>query len=146
MPADGEVELHYGVRAAERALDVAVFLVDDGGLYRCVLRVQLDGKRFDLERDELRRVFGEVGVFREHCCDRLTDVAHLVAREQMLAVGLEALHARRTKFDRRHFGDIGEGPHRDAGWRGQRLCGVDGNHFAVRVRRAHDAHVQLAGK
>src|SRR5205823_9576469 len=60
--------------------------------------------------------------------------------------GLEARHPRRTKFDRRHFCDVGKGPYGHAAWRRQRLGSVDGNYFSVRMGRAHDAHVQLAGK
>ena len=48
-----------------------------------------------------------------------------------------------AKIDRRHVGNIGRGPHRKHA--GQRACrrGVDRKDAAMRVRRAHDAHVQL---
>src|SRR5205085_12700309 len=60
--------------------------------------------------------------------------------------GLKSLDARGAKFDRRDIGNVGKGPCRHTAWRRAGLCRVDGDDAAMRVLRAHDAHMELAGE
>ena len=90
-----------------------------------------------------RRRPPRIGVLGEHAGHRLADVAHELAREDRLAVGLQPRDPGHAEIDRRHLGDIGAGPHRDHARRAERRADVDGAQSAVGHRRAHDAHGEL---
>ena len=100
----------------------------------------------DVDEDALGGILGEIGVGGEDDRHRLADIAHLVLRQDRLAVGLEAGDADLAEIDRRDRGDVGEGPHRRHAGHGQGLARLDAEDAAVGDRRADDAHVELAGK
>ena len=148
MPADGQLKFDDVRRVAEHRVDVAIALADDGGFAgmarrkfdRRGLRVEQRRQLLDLRRDQVGGVLGDIGIGGKHRGDRLADIAHAVARQHRLAIRIERRDRALAEIDRRHFGDVGCGPHRiDAGQRARRR-GVDRDDAAMRVRRAHDAH------
>ncbi len=150
MAADGEVELDNGVRSAEGAGEIAVGFLNDGGFGRAavlelagrIARIEDDGQFLDLDIDQVGGVFGQIGVGREHSRHRLADITHVFSRQDGLAIEREPFDLGQPEVDRRNAGDVGEGPDRDHPRQRQRGAGVDRYDAAVRVRRAHHAHVQ----
>ena len=104
------------------------------------------GEVFDVGEDQIGRVLGKVGILGKDHRHRLADIAHLGGREHRLAVGPEAGHADLAEVDRRDVGDVGRVHTRDHAGQRQRLRRVDAEDAAMGHRRAHDAHVELAGK
>jgi hypothetical protein len=115
MAADRELELDHHGRGAQRRVDVAVALADDGHLGvaagRELARLGLGGEQdrqlLDLDHDQIGGVLGHVGVFGEHGGDRLADIAYAVSGEHRLAVGLERRNPPLAEIDRRQVRDIG---------------------------------------
>jgi hypothetical protein len=154
MPPDREIELDYGLGLREHGIDVAVALAHQSRL-GVAARRELAGllrgveqrRQFrDVDRDEVGRVFRDVGIGGEHGSDRLADIAHLAARKHRLAVRLQPFDAAFAEIDRRHVGDVLRGPYRDdAGQRARRRC-IDRDDGTVRQRRPGDPHVKLVRK
>ena len=76
--------------------------------------------------DQIGGVLGEIGVGREHRCDRLADIAHALLRQDGLAVRRQPFELGQAEIDRRNVGDVVEGPHRhDARQRRAALVSID---------------------
>ena len=154
MPADGELERHDDRGRAQRRVHVAVALADDRHLGaaagrelgRLGLRGQQHGQLLDLHADEVGSVLGGIGIAREHRRHRLADIAHAPAREHGLAVGLERRDAALAEIDGRQIRNVGRGPHRHHARQRARGRGIDRHDVAVRMVRAHHAHMKLVGK
>jgi hypothetical protein len=141
------------MRVKERGVEIAVALLDDHrlgrepvDLDRIVVGRHHQRQFVDLEDDAVGRILGGIGVVGEHDRHRLADIAYAGAREQRLAVRHQLLDPVVAEVDRRHIGEVFAGPDRDHARRGQCVGGVHRFDPAVRQRRAHDAHVKLAGK
>ena len=151
MPADGQFQFDDVRRFAEYGVDVAIALPDHGcfaGMARrkfgrrC-LRVEQWRQFVDLDRNEIGGILGSVGVRGKHCGDRIADIAHAFFCQHRLAIGIERRNAALAKIDRRHFGDVVGGPHREHAGQRPRRRGVDRLDAAVGMRGAHDAHGEL---
>jgi len=151
MPADGELDFDHVGRVAEHRVDIAITLADDRRfagmarrkLGRAACASSSGGSSSISAVDQIGGVLGDIGIDGEHCGDRIADIAHAVCRQHRLAIGIERRDRALAEIDRRHFGDVGGGPHRiDAGQRARRR-GVDPDDAAMRMRRAHDAHMKL---
>ena len=151
MAAGGELELDDEGRRAQGRVHVAVALAEDGHLRvaaghelaRLGVGREQDGQLLDLHGHEIGGVLGGIGVVREHRRHRLADIAHLLAREHGLPIGLEGRNASLAKINRRQVDDVGRGPDRHHPRHGARRSGVDGDDVAVGVARAHHAHMEL---
>ncbi len=80
---------------------------------------------FDVELDQVSRVFREICVFCKDHRDRLADIAHDIFRQHRLAVGLESFQAGEPERDRRNVRDIGARPHRVHAGQLERRARVD---------------------
>ena len=78
----------------------------------------------------------------EYRDNRLADIAHLIARQNGLAVGRQALDARQSEIDGRDIAHIGGRPHRRDTRECQGDTSVDSADTAMSVRRADYAHMQ----
>ena len=97
-----------------------------------------------IERDELGRVLGEIRIVGEHRGDRLADIAHNSLRQHLLAVGLQLRQPGRAKSDRRDCAtSIAVHTACTPGSVSASSTSIT-DQPAVRDRRAHHAHVQLA--
>ena len=153
MTPDRDVGFDDRMRVTERGVEIAVALLDDHrlgrepvDLDRIVIGRHHRRQFVDFEDHAVGRIFGGVGIVREHDRDRLADIAHAAARERRLAVRHQLLDAVVAEVDRRDVGEVLAGPDRDHARRGQRVGGVHRLDPPVRQRRTHDAHVKLAGK
>ena len=123
-PRRGACEGRLGVPARELAVDDDVareLLVEAGGAgFEGRLGVHLDGERLVADRDELRRVLGEVAVLRDDRRHRLAGVADRRAGEHRQLRRLVARHAGRRPERAEGSLEVGGGDHRgDAGGAGR---------------------------
>ena len=154
VAADREIELHHRMRGAERGGDVAVGFFHHRGFGRAAAveiarrraRIEQDGQLLDLHLDQIGRVLRDIRIAREHRRHRIAHIAHALVRQDGLAIGREAFDAGEAKIDRRNVLDVGERPHRGDAGHGARRLRVDRHDAAVRVRGAHEPHVQHVGK
>ena len=157
VAADLHLDLDDAVGALERALRVAVGAreredlvagrVERGRVGRDRLtRVEHDVERLEVGDDEVGGVLGRVRVLGDDDGDRLADVADGAVGEDGLQVRVERL-VERAEADRdpRERVEVGGGEHGVDAGRVARRCRVDAEHPRVGRRRAHDAHVELAG-
>ena len=91
-------------------------------------------------------VFGDIGVIGEDGGDGLADIAHAVTRQHRLAIGLQLLDLAFAEIDRSDVGDVRRRPDGVDPGKRQRGGDVDGADAGMRLRRAHDAHVELMGE
>ncbi len=151
MPADGKLELDDVGGVAEYRIDVAIALADHRRFAamagrefgRCGVRVEQRRQFFDLDRDQIGRVLGDIMIGGKDRGDRIADIAHAVFGENRLAVRIERRNAALAKIDRRHLGNVGCGPHREHARHGPRRRRVDRHDAAMGMAGAHDAHVKL---
>ena len=156
-------------RARQRAVDVAladakfadqvgvVFVVQhrSAGLQRR-FRIHDGRQRFEIDGDQLGRVFGEIAAFGQDDRDRLADMAHLVIGEQRLLRIEERVLDLRGPFPRQR--QLGVGHRRkelgelravehigDARCRG-RARQVDRANARMRHLAAHEHRMQRVGK
>ena len=154
MPADPELELHHHRRGAKRCLDIAIALLDHGNFgvaagrefARFSLGVQQDRKFFDLQGDEVGRIFRDIRILGEDRGDRFAHIPHLIGGKHRLPVRLERRNPALAKIDRRNIRNVGRRPYGDDPRQG--TCGrrVDRRDPAVSVVGADDAHMELMGK
>ena len=155
MAADRELEVEHVCRHGEGRIDIAEAF-DEDRRFGADARREFAGLRhrveeclplLDVRRDQFGGVLGAVGIVGEDGGDRLSDIAHDLLRENVLAAFFEVLQcASRPQVDRRNVGDIGAGPDRDDAGHRRRLGRVDRPDAAIGDRRADDAHMQLAGE
>ena len=139
---------------AEGGIEVAVFLADHGSLGgaaglelgRLAVRLQQRRQFLRLDRDCLGGVLGEIGVLGKDGRDRLADIAQPSARQHPLAIELQPGNFAQPEIDRRNVGNIGGGPHRMNASCRACFCNIDREQLGMRMRGAHDAHVQLPRK
>src|SRR6185437_16479456 len=94
VPADRERRLDNRMSSAESGIDFAVALAHDrwlggaAGLEFARRFVGLQNRRqfLDVERDQLGRVLGQIGIVREYGGDRLAHITHKVVREESLPI------------------------------------------------------------
>ena len=154
MPPDREFELDHGMGGGKRGLDTAVLLahhrrfgaVTGREFSRRQVRFKHCRQGFNFYNDGIGRVFGAIGIVGKYYGHRLADVAHALPRQHRLAIGLKSGHARGAKLDRRQRGDVHRRPHRKATQGSRRRAGVDANDAAMRMVRAHYAHIDLVRK
>ena len=154
MAADGKLKRNNRLRVAEGGVHVAIALAHDAGLrtHEVVEEVGLIGankrcsERFDINLDQVRGVFGDILILREHHRNRLADIADDILRQHRLLVGLEPFDAGEAKSDLRNVRDVGMRPHRVHAGQLERRHRIDGFYFPVLNGRAHHAHRPLPGK
>ena len=117
-----QIELDHRVRVAERGVDVAEAVMQHdrfgaaAGLEFAgrIARRHDHRQLFDLDRDQLGGVLGDVGILGEHRRDRIADIAHVGLRQRRLAEFADAGGVLvGAEVDRRKLGDVGIGPDRD---------------------------------
>ena len=94
-----EIELDHRMGSSEGALDIAVAVSQHGRFGRAarlefagsVRRGEKHRQRLDLDRDEIGRILGDVGVLRKHGGDRLPDIAYAAASQDRLPIGQQRL-------------------------------------------------------
>ena len=151
MPADSQIQFDNVRGLAERLLDVAIALADHRGFARMAgrkfdrRRLRVDDRRqvFDLDRDQIGGVLGDVWIYGEHCGDRVADIAHAALRQHRLAVGIERRDRAFAKIDRRHLGYVFGSPHREHARQPAGRRGIDVRDGAVGMSGAHDPHGEL---
>ncbi len=110
------------------------------------LRVEQRRQFLDRDVDQIGGVFGDIGVDREHRGDRIADIAHALLGQHRLAVRIERRDRALAEIDRRHLGNVVGGPHREHAGQRARRRRIDRGDAAMRVSRAHDAHMELMRK
>ena len=108
--------------------------------------IENDRQRLDIDLDQISRVFGNIRIGGEDRCHRLADVAHDNVAPALAAGRLELHQAGQSKSDRRNVDDVGMGPDGMHARQGKGGFCIDRFQSPVRDRRAHDAHMPLAGK
>ena len=150
----GQFELDRAGSLGKRRLDIPIAFAYGGGLGGQARRkfakrrggIGEHRQRLEVEAHAFGRVFGNEGVGCKDRRDRIPDIAHPIARQNGLQVGVE--------FDRGPFtqGDTGDadhilrGPDRHHATHGKGLRGVNAEQSGMGHRRAHHAHVQLMRK
>ena len=154
MTADPKVELDHRVGPGEGAPGIAPALAQHMGL-GVMAGIERPGRLIggedrrqvlDRGKDLLGGILGAIGVIGEDRRHRLADIAHNPARQDRLAIGLQAAHPGGAELDRPDLGDIGRGPHRRDPGRAKGCLRVDRGDPAMRAVRAHDSHMELVGK
>ena len=142
-------------RRAQRRVDVAVALADDRRLGvaagRELARLGLGGEQhgqlLDLDADEVGGVLGGIGIVARTPpppARRHSARARARARAGGRARAPGSRPSRKSMGG--SIGNVGRGPHRHHARQRARGGGVDRHDVAVRMVRAHHAHVQLMGK
>ncbi len=100
-------------------------------------------QRLDIGRDRIERILGGGGAGRQHQCERLADIAHLVAGDDGL---LERLERGRGFLTQRYRGDgsadLGRGDDGEHTGACQRGAGLDRADAAVCQRAAQDGGME----
>ncbi len=154
MAPDAELERNRCMRIAEGRVDIAVFLADHARLGRAsrlelaglLIRPQQRRQLLDLERDPVGDVLGEIRILGKHRGDRIADIAHASAGQDMLTVAVQSGDPAQAKVDRWDVGHVRRGPDRMHARRGASGRRIDRDQPGVGVGRAHQAQVQLAEK
>ena len=118
MATDLELKRDDLMGSPKGGFDIAVGLADDRGLGqearlefpRRMIRGQDHRQILDLEGDQIRRIFRQIGALGEHGRDRLADITDMVARQDRLAIRRKLLDPAFPEVDRRNVGDVIGGP------------------------------------
>ena len=94
-----EIEFDHRMGSSEGALDIAIAVSQHGRFGRAarlefagsVRRGEKHRQRLDLDPDEIGCILGDVGILREHCGHRFTDIAHALASQDRLPIGQQRL-------------------------------------------------------
>ena len=92
MAPDHQIELYDDVRFGKGGFEVAIPLADDIGfavvagceLARRIFGGQQDRQFLDPDIDEVGGILGKIGILGEDGSDRLSDIAHSLARQRWL--------------------------------------------------------------
>jgi hypothetical protein len=154
VPADCERKLDDPVGAGERGIDIAIGLAHERRLGVEPRREAGDRTRgiearhhgLDFRPHQRCGILGAIGIGGEDDGERLADIAHEFARQDVLAIGLEPGDPGHAEIDRRQGGNVRGGPDRGHAVGRLRRRHVNGREASERDRRAHYAHVELARK
>ena len=151
VPPDFEFKRNDRMRRGKGRRHVAVTLADHGGFGGMAGgkfdRRRIGGHHFrqviDFDPNQIGGVFGDIGIGREHDRDRLADIAHAIASEDRLAIGLKTLDARQPEIDRRNISDVGRDPYRDDTGPRARIGAFDRDEAAMGMRGTNHPHISL---
>ncbi len=133
MAPDREVQLDYDRGVVKRGRELAIGLFHDRRFGRTsglefpwrFARVEHEGQIFDLDRDYVGGILGQIWIAREHRRHGLADIAHALTGQDWLPVRHQSFDSGQAKIDRRNLGDVGRRPHRRHARQRQRGSGVD---------------------
>ena len=126
-------------------IEVSVSWCSSNGAWRSG-GIEDDLQRLDIEVDQVGRILSNIWIGSEDSRYRFADISHVTLCQCGLPVGLKLHSPVRRKSDRRNVSDIGMGPDGMDARQGKSGFCIDRFQSPMRDRRAHHAHMPLAGK